>query len=210
MLTWIFLACTGGCPWWPFTVMTAVRRRLPQANPSLGLWSCARSCFGFPLPRCSAEQHHGHWCLTFPLKSISCSWEAVRAAGYFHNQTKYVFRKEFRFPIYVLLLDSAFQKPLLPKKNKESSISFKTGERWRMNICEWQVSFQAILSKTEAFLKWFAAVIACLASCSCFWQFISWVYLPPGTLCVVIGCGGSWKASKRQGAFKTIFISFPV
>lgn len=31
-----------------------------------------------------------------------------------------------------------------------------------------RVSFQAILSETEAFLKWFTAIVVCFASCSCF------------------------------------------
>lgn len=124
--------------------------------------------------------------LSFLLKSVSCSWEAVKAARYFLREAKYGFKEAFIFPIYVLLLDPTFQKPFFPKKNgdDQTSIFFNTGSRQRMNIHERHVFFQVILSKTEAFLKWFTAIIVCLASCSCFQQFISWARLLACCVCL--------------------------
>lgn len=58
----------------------------------------------------------------FPLKSINCSLEAVKAAGYSYKESQCGSKEAFIFPISVLLLDSGFQKPFffLPKKTQEN------------------------------------------------------------------------------------------
>lgn len=97
----------------------------------------------------------------FPLKSINCSLEAVKAAGYSYEESQCGSKEAFIFPISVLLLDSGFQKPFFscPRKHKKIRLLFsELGKRWRMNIRDWQIAFQEILSKTEAFLKWFAVI----------------------------------------------------
>lgn len=119
----------------------------------------------------------------FPLKSINCSLEAVKAAGYSYEESQCGSKEAFIFPISVLLLDSGFQKPFFscPRKHKKIRLLFsELGKRWRMNIRDWQIAFQEILSKTEAFLKWFAVIAFFfpLASCSYCLQFISWAHLP--------------------------------
>lgn len=56
-------------------------------------------------------------------------------------------------------------------------------------------------------------VVYCNRSLPCFLLMISAVNFlgtPPGMLSVVTGGGGSWKANKRQGDFKTFFISFSI
>lgn len=120
----------------------------------------------------------------------------------FTNQPNMVLRKclyfLFMFCFYTLPSRNLF---FIPKKNNQISVSFEMGERWRLNIREQQVSFQPILSKTEAFLKWFAAIVVSLASCSRFQQFISWAHLPAWCVWLqAMGEGG--RPTKGKGALK--------
>lgn len=63
--------------------------------------------------------------ITFPLKSLSRCWEAVKAAGDFHKQPEYGCKEAFIFPIYVLLLNSDFQKPFFfPRKTQTIRLMF--------------------------------------------------------------------------------------
>lgn len=65
------------------------------------------------------------WPLTsaFSLQNYQLLLEVVEAAGGCHKQTKRGFKEGFTFPIDVLLLDPALQKPSLPPKTRAHQTS---------------------------------------------------------------------------------------